>query len=133
VRAAIAAGAERIGHGVRSVEDPALVAELAERRIPLEICPTSNRLTGAAPAHAPHQIHELDAAGVVIALDADDPALFGTTLLHEYALVRAWLGDDAILRFARHGIDACFASEATKRALHADVATFAELAAEERR
>jgi len=128
VRAALAAGAERIGHGVRSVEDPALVAELAERRIPLEICPTSNRLTGAAPADAPHQIVALDAAGVVIALDADDPALFGTSLLVEYALVRAWLGDAAILRFARHAIDASFAPPEQKLALHADLAAFAELA-----
>jgi len=132
VRAALAAGAERIGHGVRSVEDPALVAELAERRIPLEICPTSNRLTGASPQDAPHQIVALDAAGVVIAIDADDPALFGTTLLVEYALVRAWLGDAAVLRFARHAIDASFAPEATKRALRADVASFAELAGQAR-
>ena len=129
VRAALAAGAERIGHGVRSVEDPGLVAELAERRIPLEICPTSNRLTGAAPTDAPHPIVALDAAGVVIALDSDDPALFGTTLLDEYALVQSWLGDQAILRFARYAIEASFAPTATKRALQTDLAAFAELAA----
>jgi adenosine deaminase len=129
VRAALAAGAERIGHGVRSVEDPGLVAELAERRIPLEICPTSNHLTGAAPTDAPHPIVALDAAGVVIALDSDDPALFGTTLLDEYALVQSWLGDQAILRFARYAIEASFAPTATKRALQTDLAAFAELAA----
>jgi adenosine deaminase len=122
VRGALAIGAERIGHGVRSVEDPALVAELAQRRIPLEICPTSNHLTGAAPAHLPHPIAELDAAGVLIALDADDPALFGTTLLDEYTLVGRWLGDEAVLRFAAQAIDASFAPAATKQALHADLA-----------
>ena len=82
VRAAVEVlGAERIGHGVRAIEDPSVVALLAERRIPLEICPTSNRLTGAVPAGAEHPLGALDAAGCVVTIDADDPALFGTTLL----------------------------------------------------
>ncbi len=113
VRAAVELlGAERIGHGVRAVEDPAVVALLAERGIPLEICPTSNRLTGAAPAGRPHPVGALDAAGCVVTLDADDPALFGTTLLDEYRLVESWLGPEAVLRFARNGIEASFAARA---------------------
>lgn len=120
VRAAVEVlGAERIGHGVRAIEDPAVVALLAERRIPLEICPTSNRLTGAAPANAAHPLGGLDAAGCVITIDADDPALFGTTLLDEYRFVAETFGEDALVRFARNAIDASFAPPAVKARLHA--------------
>lgn len=119
VRAAVQVlHAERIGHGVRAMEDPAVVALLADRRIPLEICPTSNRLTGAAPAGAVHPLGALDAAGCVITIDADDPALFGTTLLDEYAYVAETFGEPAILRFARNAIDASFATEQQKARLH---------------
>jgi len=119
VRAAVEVlRAERIGHGVRAVEDPAVVALLAERRIPLEICPTSNRLTGAAPAGAAHPLGALDAAGCVVTIDADDPAMFGTTLLDEYRLVADAFGEDAVVRFARNAIDASFAPPATKARLH---------------
>ncbi|MDB5093801.1 MAG: adenosine deaminase [Candidatus Eremiobacteraeota bacterium] len=118
VRAAVEVlRAERIGHGVRAIEDPAVVALLAERRIPLEVCPTSNRLTGAAPAHAAHPLGALDAAGCVITIDADDPAMFGTTLLDEYRWVAGAFGEDAVVRFARNAIDASFAPEPTKAAL----------------
>jgi adenosine deaminase len=118
VRAAVEVlGAERIGHGVRAVEDPAVVALLAERRIPLEICPTSNRLTGAAPANAAHPLGALDAAGCVVTIDADDPALFGTTLLDEYRIVADAFGQDALVRFARNAIDASFAPPAGKARL----------------
>ncbi|MBC5809597.1 MAG: adenosine deaminase [Candidatus Eremiobacteraeota bacterium] len=110
--------AERIGHGVRAVEDPALVTELAARRIPLEICPTSNALTGAAPRSGPHPIAELDAAGVLCVLDADDPTFFGTSVDEEYALVESWLGPEAVTRFARNAIDASFAHAERKNALH---------------
>jgi adenosine deaminase len=120
VRAAVERlGAERIGHGVRAIEDPAVVALLADRKIPLEICPTSNRLTGATPVEAIHPIGALDAAGCLVTLDADDPALFGTTLLDEYRLVERWLGEEAILRFAANAIEASFASAPTKARLHA--------------
>ncbi|MGD0053379.1 MAG: adenosine deaminase [Vulcanimicrobiaceae bacterium] len=120
VRAAVEVlGAERIGHGVRAIEDPSVVALLAERRIPLEICPTSNRLTGAVAADAEHPLGALDAAGCVVTIDADDPALFGTTLLEEYQFVAGAFGADALLRFARNAVDASFASAATKARLHA--------------
>ncbi len=75
-------GAERIGHGVRALVDPQLVRDLAERRVALELCPTSNRLTGAVVAGVPHPIGALDAAGVLCTIDADDPALFSTTPLN---------------------------------------------------
>jgi adenosine deaminase len=118
VRAAVETlRAERIGHGVRAIEDPAVVALLAQRRIPLEVCPTSNRLTGAAPADAIHPLGALDAAGCVITIDADDPALFGTTLLDEYRFVAGTFGEDAIVRFARNAIEASFAPPALKAQL----------------
>jgi aminodeoxyfutalosine deaminase len=116
--------AERIGHGVRALEDPHLVAELAERRIALELCPTSNRLTGAVAPGAPHPIGTFDAAGVICTIDADDPALFSTTLNHEYALVEALLGEAALVRFARNAIDASFAEPERKAALRAALDAF---------
>jgi adenosine deaminase len=111
--------AERIGHGVRAIEDPAVVALLAERRVPLEVCPTSNRLTGAAPAGKPHPLGELDAAGCIITIDADDPAMFGTSLVEEYRIVAGAFGEDALVRYARNAIDASFATPAAKAGLHA--------------
>ena len=110
--------AERIGHGVRAIEDPAVVELLAERRIPLEICPTSNRLTGAAPADADHPLGALDAAGCIVTIDSDDPALFGTSLLDEYRFVAEMFGNDALFRFARNAIDASFALPETKARIH---------------
>jgi adenosine deaminase len=125
VRAAIdVLGAERIGHGVRSIEDPRLVAELAQRRIPLEICPTSNRLTGAAPAGRPHPIADLAAAGVVCTIDADDPTLFSTNVSREYEIVAGLLGDDAIIGFARNAIDASFAEKSARQTLETELAAF---------
>ena len=118
VRAAVEVlGAERIGHGVRAVEDRAVVELLAERGIPLEICPTSNRLTGACASDAAHPLGTLDAAGCVVTIDADDPALFGTTLLAEYDFVARYFGQDAVVRFARNAIEASFAAPATKARL----------------
>jgi adenosine deaminase len=110
-------GAERIGHGVRALEDPALVEELAARKIPLEICPTSNRLTGAVAPQGPHPIAEFDARGVICTIDTDDPALFATTLVDEYALVAQWLGIGAVVRMARNAIEASFAGDAHKARL----------------
>jgi adenosine deaminase len=117
-------GAERIGHGVRALQDDALVADLARRGIPLEVCPTSNRLTRAAPPGFPHPIVALAASGVRCVIDADDPALFGTTLCDEYALVRDIAGDDALMTFTRNAVDASFAGDRKKRALHARVDAF---------
>ena len=117
-------GAERIGHGVRALEDPAVVDLLARRRIALEVCPTSNFLTGAAAREALHPIAALDAAGVRCTIDSDDPTLFGTTLSAEFALVHEWLGDRAVLRFARNAIDASFAPDSRKAELVRDLETF---------
>ena len=117
-------GAERIGHGVRALADPALVAELAERRIALELCPTSNRLTGAVAPRAEHPIRAFDAAGVVCTVDADDPALFSTSVSQELALVASWLGENALIRLTRNAIDASFTSAERKADLRRALETF---------
>jgi adenosine deaminase len=119
VRAAIdVLGVERIGHGVRALEDPHVVEILARRRIPLEVCPTSNMLTGAARREEPHPLVDLDAAGCVVTIDADDPALFGTTITDEYAYAAEIAGPGALLRFARNAVDASFAPPERKAAIH---------------
>lgn len=100
--------AERIGHGVRALEDPSVVALLCERNIPLEICPTSNFLTGAASRDLPHPHAELDRAGVVVTIDADDPTLFGTTISHEYALVAEQSGLETLKRYINNAAKASF-------------------------
>ena len=73
-------GAERIGHGVRSIEDATLVAHLAQQQIPLEICPHSNICLGVYPSMAEHPLPRLYAAGVPFSVNSDDPPLFHTTL-----------------------------------------------------
>lgn len=113
-------GAQRLGHGIRVLDDDDLTAELRERRIPLEVCPTSNVALGFAPSLAAHPLHRLRAAGLVVTLNADIPAPVGTSLLAEYQRVRDTFGyDDATLaELARAGFDASFAPAATKERLH---------------
>ncbi|HEX6472489.1 MAG TPA: adenosine deaminase [Streptosporangiaceae bacterium] len=90
-----ALGADRIGHGVHAVDEPALVRRLAERRVTLEVCPTSNVGLGvfATPRDVP--LRRLFDAGVPIALGADDPLLFGARLARQYELARAEHGFSA--------------------------------------
>ena len=85
-------GAERIGHGIRAIEDPLLVAHLAEKKIPVEICITSNVRTGAVASLKDHPVRRLYDARVPIILNTDDPALFECTLIGEYELARREFG-----------------------------------------
>ena len=89
---AIEIGAERIGHGIRSIDDAALVEHLRDRRIPLEVCITSNVRTGAVSSLEAHPVRRLFDAGVPIVLNTDDPALFGCTLTSEYELAARQFG-----------------------------------------
>jgi aminodeoxyfutalosine deaminase len=92
VRAALALGAERIGHGIAAARDPELMALLRERDIPLEVCITSNLATGVVPCLADHPVRRLFDAGVPIVLNTDDPAMFGCTLTGEYRLAARQFG-----------------------------------------
>jgi len=118
-------GAQRIGHGIAALHDPAVVELLASRRIAVEVCPTSNELTGAAIADR-HAFVEFDRAGCIVTIDADDPTMFGTSIAQEYAIVERIAGSDALVRFVRNAIDASFADDSQKQALRGRLA--AELA-----
>jgi adenosine deaminase len=99
VRACLdALGATRIGHGVRAAEDPALLQRIAEEGVTLEVCPSSNVALGIYPDVESVPVRALLAAGVPIALGADDPLLFGSRLVAQYALARdAYGADDRVL------------------------------------
>jgi adenosine deaminase len=92
VVAALELGANRIGHGVRAVEDPALVARLAAEGVVLEVCVTSNVQTGAAPSVLQHQVDVLCKAGVRVSLQVDNRTVSATTLTREYELVAGAFG-----------------------------------------
>jgi adenosine deaminase len=114
---------DRIGHGVRAAEDPALVAELAERGLPLEICPVSNVATGVYPDLAGHPLPVLRDAGVVVTVNSDDPTMFGGWLTEVYEAVRdAWrLDDGALADLARTSVDVSFAEPAIKATLRREI------------
>jgi adenosine deaminase len=112
-------GVTRIGHGVRAVEDPALVAELAERGTVLEVCPTSNVVLGVFPSLEAHPLRALYDAGVRVTLGSDDPPYWGATIGGEYEVAQRTFGfDDAELEgITRTAIEASFAEDALKKAL----------------
>jgi aminodeoxyfutalosine deaminase len=84
--------AERIGHGVRSREDPELIKFLRQEGIPLEVCPTSNVCTGVYSSLAEHPVRQLYQAGLCVTVSSDDPPLFGTDIDQEYALLERVYG-----------------------------------------
>ena len=90
--AALELGAERIGHGIRAIDDPVLVAHLRDRNIPLEICITSNLVTGVVKRLEDHPVRRLYDAGVPIVLNTDDPAMFRCSLTEEYRLAACSFG-----------------------------------------
>ena len=112
-------GADRIDHGVRAIEDPALVRMLAERQIPLGICPTSNLALGVYPSIEQHPLERLRQAGVRVSVNTDDPALLDASLVGEYALCRQAFGwtDEVTRAVAQTSIDASFACADVKREL----------------
>jgi adenosine deaminase/aminodeoxyfutalosine deaminase len=92
IHAALAIGAERIGHGIRAIEDPDLMRRLREKQIPLEVCITSNVKTGAVPSLDVHPVRRLFDAGVPLTLNTDDPGIFECRLASEFTLARNLFG-----------------------------------------
>ncbi len=115
--------AERVDHGIRSIEDAALVEELAERRIPLDVCVTSNVSLGVAASLAAHPVELLRRAGVPVSLNTDDPLLFRTDVPNEYVRAATEFGwdRDTTGAIARTSIDACFAAPAHRAAMLAEL------------
>ena len=107
---AINIGAERIGHGLTAIEDPELMTVLAERQIPVEICVTSNVRTGCCHPLTAHPVRSYFDAGLMITLNSDDPAMFGSDLECEYALARNEFGftNEHLRELAANSIEASF-------------------------
>ncbi len=117
--------AVRIGHGIRCLEDPALVHELRTRQIPLEVCPTSNVCLGVAPSIEEHPLPRLLEAGLYVTLNSDDPPMFNTTLTDEYLVCASAFGfDNAVAeRFVISGVRASFLAPQDREALESTIAS----------
>jgi adenosine deaminase len=124
IRAAIdTLEAERLGHGIRVLDDNDLVAEVRERGIALEVCPSSNVALGFSPSLADHPLPRLVEAGLPVTLNTDIPAMLGVTLVDEYARARDVFGldDAALAALARAGFDASFAAPARTAAVRDEI------------
>lgn len=118
-----ALGADRIAHGARAAEDPALLAYLAERRIGCDVCPTSNVCLGVYPSLEAHPIRRLIEAGVPVTVNSDDPPLFHTTLTDELlalARTQAFTASE-LAALVRAGVEVSFLPDAEKAALGARI------------
>ncbi|MFJ2741295.1 adenosine deaminase [Streptomyces sp. NPDC087440] len=115
--------AERIGHGTSATQDPKLLAHLAERQIPLEVCPTSNIATRAVATLDEHPIKEMVAAGCLVTINSDDPPMFGSDLNNEYVVAARLLDLDerGLAELAKNAVKASFLDEAGKAKLSAEI------------
>ena len=125
-------GAERIGHGTSAVQDPALMSFLADRGIPLEVCPSSNIATRAVRTLDEHPIRAFRDAGVTVTVNSDDPPMFGTTLNREYAVAGGLLGldEDGLAELARTAVRASFAPEDVRTRVLGEIDAYREGAGE---
>ena len=116
VRGALELPVTRIAHGVRAIEDPGLVRELAARQITLEVCPTSNVVLGVFPSFEEHPFPVLREAGIPLTLGSDDPPYFGASVGGEYAIAREHfgLGDEELVGVTRTAVEASFADAALR-------------------
>ncbi|MEW2132270.1 adenosine deaminase [Streptomyces sp. NPDC005435] len=118
--------AERIGHGTSSAQDPKLLAHLAEHRIALEVCPTSNIATRAVRTLEEHPIRQFVDAGVLVTVNSDDPPMFGTDLNNEYAVAARLLDLDerGVAALAKNAVEASFLDPAGKARIAAEIDTY---------
>ena len=119
-------GAERIGHGIRAIDDAALVERLAAEGIPLEVCPTSNLATRVVDRIEDHPIRALRDAGVVVTVNSDDPPMFGTTLNREYAVAAGLLDLDehGLAGLALTALDASYAPTDVRDRIRTEIADY---------
>ncbi len=119
-------GAERIDHGVRCLEDPALVARLRNAAVPLTVCPLSNVKLGVVPRLEDHPLPRMIDAGLVVTINSDDPAYFGGYVGDNYVAVHDGLGLDrgAMVALARASLEVSFAPAEVKSRLVADLEAY---------
>jgi adenosine deaminase/aminodeoxyfutalosine deaminase len=113
---ALSIGSERIGHALSAIQDPKLIEELKARNIPLELNPTSNVRTGVCPSFAAHPLRQLFDAGLLVTINSDDPAFFGSDLANEYLLAHTEqdFSKEELRQLAANSICASFLPEAEK-------------------
>lgn len=109
-------GADRIDHGVRAIEDPAVVDLLIDRNIPIGVCPTSNIKLGVYESFEKHPLNKLLESGVKVTINTDDPVLLNTTLVDEYLICQTTFGwsNNVLSQVAKNAINASFASSEKK-------------------
>ncbi len=114
---------QRIDHGVRSMEDPELVARLRDQQVPLTVCPLSNVALGVVGTLGDHPLPAMLDAGLLATVNSDDPAYFGGYIDDNLAAVRREFGldDEQLAGLARNSFDACFAPDADKQRWQAEV------------
>jgi adenosine deaminase len=119
VRAALELPITRIAHGVRAIEDPELVSELAACEVVLECCPTSNVVLGVYASYEEHPLRRLRDAGVKVTLGSDDPPYFGASIEGEYEVCRERLGwgEDDLRSITLTAIEAAFCEDSLKAEL----------------
>jgi adenosine deaminase/aminodeoxyfutalosine deaminase len=119
IREALSIGSERIGHALSAIQDPALIAELKARSTPLELNPTSNVRTGVCPSFAKHPLRRYFDAGLMVTLNSDDPAFFGSDLANEYLLAhtKQRFSREELRQLAADSIRSSFLPELKKRSL----------------
>jgi adenosine deaminase len=122
--------ADRLGHGVRCVEDPALMNHLREHQVPLEICPTSNIRLDVYPDYGGHPLRRLWDEGLLVTINSDDPPMFGTDLNHEYEVLMDHFGfsADELERVSLNALQASFLAPVDQARMEAEFrAEFARL------
>ena len=112
-------GAERIGHGLNAGQDPELLEELAQRQVPVEVCMTSNVVTGCCARMEDHPVRQYFDHGLMLTLNTDDPAMFRTSLSQEYAIAQKQFGftEEHLRELARNSFEASFLPAERKVAL----------------
>jgi adenosine deaminase len=127
-QAVLGLGAERIGHGVRAIEDPETMELLLRRGVPLEVCPTSNVHTSTVTGYREHPLPELLRSGLRVTLNTDDPAISGIDLAHEYRVAETEMGLSRaeLRRLQEHALEAAFLDAGERRELLATAAGAAD-------